>query len=551
MLGPAVTVERVIKAVQEVNPELVALSYRLSPQAGKEVLADFWQQAQAARITEGRRFAFGGTPPVAREACKLGFFEAIFDGSETPRQVYDYLAARTSGAAALSYPSTLAERIEAARPWPIFRHHFGQPSYEATLAGVAELAESGVLDVISLGIDQNTQEHFFHPEAKDPRQRGAGGVPVDTPEQFQALYEASRRGNYPLMRCYSGTRDLIRMQAMLLETINLAWAAIPLTWYSVLDGRSQRGLRQTIVEAQEVMRWLSERKVPVEMNESHHWSLRDAHDVVAVVMAFLAAYNAKQAGVRDYVAQYMFNTPPLTSFRMDLAKMLAKVALIESLEEEGRFRVFRETRTGLRSLPLDMDEGKGHLGASVFLQMALHPDIVHVVAYCEADHAATVPEIVESVKMARGAIADALGGMPDLAADPVVMARRDHLLKEARVLLSGIAALADTGTADEPDSNDSKDPFTDPDVLTRAISLGLIDAPHLAGNPAPEACGRVVTNVVDGAYEAIDPATGRVLSEEERITRILRERDPASYRRFRRGEAEAWVERLWPAALVP
>ena len=29
------------------------------------------------------------------------------------------------------------------------------------------------------------------------------------------------------------------------------------------------------------------------MNESHHWSLRDAPDVVAVVAAFLSAYNAR------------------------------------------------------------------------------------------------------------------------------------------------------------------------------------------------------------------------------------------------------------------
>ena len=43
-----------------------------------------------------------------------------------------------------------------------------------TMAG----AEAGALDVISLGIDQDAQENFFHPERQNPRRTGAGGVPV-------------------------------------------------------------------------------------------------------------------------------------------------------------------------------------------------------------------------------------------------------------------------------------------------------------------------------------------------------------------------------------
>ncbi|MBE3583930.1 MAG: cobalamin B12-binding domain-containing protein [Limnochordaceae bacterium] len=603
MLGPAVSPERVVAAVKAENPEMVALSYRLTPEAGKQVVQQFWQLALSAGIvTPGRRFVFGGTPPVCSLVREVGKFEAVFDGTQPPQEVVALfddrrraLRATPAGSAASSdgqaegalaqalFAQTLEGRIAAAKPWPIIRHHFGQPTLEATIRGIEELADSGLVDVISLGIDQNTQEHFFHPQEKDPAQRGAGGVPVDTPEEFRRLYAASRRGNYPLMRCYSGTRDLLRMQKMLVETIHLAWAAIPLTWYSVLDGRSQRPLQQTIGEAQEVIRWLAGQGVPVEMNESHHWSLRDAHDVVAVTMAFLAAYNAKQAGVRQYVAQYMFNNPPLTSFRMDLAKMLAKVELIEALHEDGRaakapgtvsqaglpaagswagapaarslaagastangpisgFRSWRQTRLGLRSHPVDLVQGKGHLAASVLLQMALNPDIVHVVAYTEADHAATAAEIIESVKIARGVIADALGGLPDLTADPLVQERKEHLLREVQVLLRSVAAL---GLAMRQAAGEGRDVFTDPVVLTEAIRLGLIDAPHLAGNPASEACGRVVTNVVNGAYEAIDPTDGRVLREEERIGTILKERAPAAYQLFQAGEeAQERVDRV-------
>ena len=61
------------------------------------------------------------------------------------------------------------------------------------------------------------------------------------------------------------------------------------------------------------MRWYAERGIPVESNEAHHWSMREAHDTVAVVMAYLGAYNAKAMGVQTYVAQYMFGSPATTS----------------------------------------------------------------------------------------------------------------------------------------------------------------------------------------------------------------------------------------------
>jgi hypothetical protein len=83
----------------------------------------------------------------------------------------------------------------------------------------------------------------------------------------------------------------------------------------------------------------------------------------------------------------MFNTPPETSFIMDLAKMLAKIELIESLHDD-RFISVRETRTGLYSMPPDFNFAKGQLAASTMLQMQLEPSIMHVVAYCESSYAA-------------------------------------------------------------------------------------------------------------------------------------------------------------------
>ncbi|HEY8414945.1 MAG TPA: methionine synthase, partial [Thermaerobacter sp.] len=390
-------------------------------------------------------------------------------------------------------------------------HHFGLPSVEETIRGVAEIAEARCLDVISLGTDQNAQEHFFRPEEMDPDQHGAGGVPVRTPDDLRAIYQASRRGNYPLMRCYSGTRDTLKWAEMLKETINNAWCAVPLFWYSQLDGRSQRPLDQSIAEAQELMRWHARHGIPVEMNESHHWSLRDAHDTVAVVAAFLAAYNARQAGVRTYVQQLMFNNPPGTSFKMDLAKMLAKLELVGELEGDD-FRVLRETRTGPSSYPADLDRAKGQIASSVLVQMALRPHIVHVVAYTEASHAATARDVIASCRIAEQAIRNAVYGLPDMLRDPDIEERKRQLVAEARELLAAIRSLAAPGV---------RDPWTDPTTLKLAVEIGLLDAPHLMGNKA--ARGRVRTKIINGACFAIDPATGRPLTERERIDRVLAE----------------------------
>ena len=64
----------------------------------------------------------------------------------------------------------------------------------------------------------------------------------------------------------------------------------------------------------------------------------------------------------------------------------------------------------------------------------------------------------------------------------------------------------------------AEDPLTDPDVLARAVEIGLLDAPQLKGNPY--ACGQVRTRIINGANYAVDEE-GRVLSEEVRVERIF------------------------------
>lgn len=507
-LGAAVSIDKLLEAVKEEKPDYVGVSYRLTPEPLKKVLVELKEKITKLGLKD-IKWIFGGTEPTAEVAKESGIFSFIFDGTQDPDEVIGFLKGKTFTKSD-DYPQDLISRIWSKYPYPVLRHHIGLPTLEETIAAIEEVAESKVLDVISVAPDQNAQEHFFEQEKMDRRLDGAGGVPLRSREDFEALYKASRRGNYPILRCYSGTKNLIPFAELLAETIKNAWCAVPLYWYSVLDRRGPRSVEEAIRENQQVMKWHGERNIPVEVNESHHWSLRDAHDTIGVVTAFLAAYNAKKMGVKDYVAQYMFNVPPSISPAMDLAKMLAKIELIEGLQDEN-FTVYRQARAGIASLPVDLNQAKGQLAASCHLAMAIKPHIYHVVGYCEAHHAATAQDIIESCKIVRGVIRNVMLGAVDITQDPKVQERKNQLIEEAQVTLEAIKSLG----------SDVDDPLADPAILAKAVKMGILDAPHLRGNEA--ACGKLVTRLVDGALYAYDEKDNRIISEKERIDRILSE----------------------------
>jgi methylmalonyl-CoA mutase cobalamin-binding subunit len=516
-LGPAVPVEQLLAAARREGATLVGVSYRLTPETGERLLGEFAEAADDLHRA-GVRFAFGGTPPVAERAAALAFFEAVFDGSEGPDEVLGYLrgapqlpvAGPPAEGGLVSYPQDTLARIAWKAPFPLIRHHFGLPTLAATADGIARIAEARVLDVISLGTDQDAQENFFHPDRQDPRRTGAGGVPVRSADDFRRLHAASRRGNYPLMRTYSGTDDFLRLAEMYVETIHIAWAAVPLFWFNAMDGRGPHDLETSIRMHRELMAWYGGRGIPVELNEPHHWGMRDAPDVTFVVAAFLSAYNARSAGVKDYIAQFMFNSPPDVADAMDLAKMLACLELIEPLAGEG-FRIWRQTRVGLLSHPLDPEAARGHLAATTYLQMALRPHILHVVGHTEAHHAATAEDVIAACKVARRAVENALGGAPDMKTDPRVRERAGELAAEARVTLDAIRNLAGTGF---------EDPFADPATLARAVTAGVLDAPQLRNNRFGR--GAIATRIDPrGACVAVD-AEGRPLTEAERLAGMKR-----------------------------
>lgn len=505
-LGIGVSVDDLIRNIKIKKPDIVGLSYRLTPEPLKAILGELKEKIEKENL-EGITWLFGGTEPTGKVAYESNIFDKIFYGYEDLDEVIGFLKGKDYTQDE-EYPRDLISRINSKYPYPILRHHLGLPSLEDTVKAIEKIAESKVLDVISIAPDQNAQEYFFRQEMMDNRLDGAGGVPVRTEEDFARLYEAAQRGNYPLLRCYSGTQDILKFADLLQRTIKNAWCAVPLFWYSELDKRGPRKLKDAITENQQVMKWHGERNIPVEVNDPHHWSLRDAHDAIGVAAAYLAAYNAKKMGVKDYVAQYMFNVPAFISPEMDLAKMLAKIEMVESLQDEN-FRVYRQARAGLASFPADLSQAKGQLAASAYLALSIKPHIYHVVGYCEAHHAATADDIIESCKIVRGVIKNVFLGSVDMTKDATVQRRKEQLIEEANIIIDAIKSIGP----------DDKDPLTDPETLTKAVKLGILDAPQLKGNPA--CSGALNTRVISGALYAYDNNKKEIITEQERIRRIL------------------------------
>jgi len=63
----------------------------------------------------------------------------------------------------------------------------------------------------------------------------------------------------------------------------------------------------------------------------------------------------------------------------------------------------------------------------------------------------------------------------------------------------------------------ASDPLADPPTLTRAVTCGILDAPHLRNNPFAQ--GRIRTRLISRACLAVGD-DGQPISEAERLTQI-------------------------------
>jgi hypothetical protein len=507
-LGPAVKLEDLVRAVSGSSAGIIAISYRLTPAVGKKHLDRFIELIDEHGLS-GRRFFLGCLVGLAKEASGMDFFDAIFTGGETMDEILPSLHLRKAGKKEPEgFPRDLITRIARKAPYPILRAHFGLSSMQETIDGVEELARASVLDVISIAPDQVAQEFLQRPADLKAKSSGAGGVPIRTRDDLLAIYSHSQYGNQPLLRIYSGTQDLVENGKMFQETIHNAWAAIPVFWYSELDGRGPLSLEGAIKEHIDAIRWHASRGIPIEVNDPHQWGLRMAPDHLVVADAYISARVAKSSGARHFIQQLMFNTPAGNTFKMDLARVLAMIEIVQPLVD-SKFSVLKETRTGLSYLSPRQDTAIGQLCASTALQMAVRPHILHVVSYCEGDHAAKPEDIIRSCKTIDRVIQDSLHGLPDVMIDPVVQARKNMLLEEAIQLLFGFYQFSSAKGFD--------DPFTSPKALAGAVLAGFLDAPQLKGSKV--ALGAFQTGIIDGTCTWVD-GSGKKLPERDRLASL-------------------------------
>ncbi len=478
-LGPAVTIDELLNKIQESNPEVVAISYRLGDLHVDEIITELIEKALERGLDQkstGIRYAFGGTRPAANlvraitgqimqpdrftpvddrhfDLAKVaaeyqkrpgfkGFFEIIVDDYVTMDELEQF-AKRIPGkkAADLTWSDDLLERIKQVRAResrPVIRAHIGiaADSLEPTIKGVEELSDAKCLEIVSLAPDQPSQAFLakFVRGEEDPEEhpRGQGGAPIGGKEDLRALKEATKRGNFPLSRIYSGTDELAEVAKIFEETLNMAFPAVPIFYYNQLDGRGPLSIWDGFVEHFNVMKWWASIDKPLEINDPHQWQLRNCTDDLYVADHVLSGVVALKMGIKNYVMQLMFDLPPEIYPLYDLAKMRAAYELIEPLTRHFDYNIIRETRGGLSSFPPNLDRAQGHLGMTTYWQMFMEPDIVHVVSISEAHHEAKTADIVESCEITKQVFEEfQRGPQPDIWNDPKVIARKEELKKGA------------------------------------------------------------------------------------------------------------------------
>src|SRR3989338_9892018 len=114
-LGPAVSVDKLLQAVKKYNPEIVALSYRLSPQAAEEVFKELSEGISKTGFK--KRMFLGCTPPVAEVARKSGIFEWLVTEATPQDEIIAFLKGEKGKGKEAKYPQDLVERIKYSAPF--------------------------------------------------------------------------------------------------------------------------------------------------------------------------------------------------------------------------------------------------------------------------------------------------------------------------------------------------------------------------------------------------------------------------------------------------
>ena len=325
---------------------------------------------------------------------------------------------------------------------PIIRTHSGpyNPNRMEALKEYSswcrDLAQSRLLDVLSIGSSQLTQSNFGEDWEGKPN---GGGVPVNSEAEYRTIKEEARP---MLVRTYSGTKDVPGLAKIHERSLNISWHALSFWWFDELDGRGHNSLLDNLKEHFEAVRWIVTTGKPVEPNVPHHFAFRGADDITYIISGYLAAKACKKMGVKHLILQNMLNTPKYTTGVQDLAKGRTMLKLVRELEDDN-FHVSLQSRAGLDYFAPDLEEAKIQLAAVTCLMDDLEPEndnspeIIHVVNYSEAVRLATPPIIKDSIKITLSALheyrmARALGKIPNMKYDSEVKEREEALYTEAK-----------------------------------------------------------------------------------------------------------------------
>jgi hypothetical protein len=398
----------------------------------------------------------------------------------------DGLAARVAYGRALGLP-------------PLLRVHAGpylpdrKEALELFLEWTRRLARGGLLDVLSIGTSQLSQERFGEDWGEAPN---GGGVPVRSADEYRAVKAAA---GSMLVRTYAGTRRVDELARVHEDTLDIAWHAFSLWWFSVLDGRGKNALLENLEEHRAAIRYAASTGKPVEPNVPHHFAFRGADDATYVASGLAAARFMRAAGLKDIVIQTMLNTPRGTWGVQDLAKARALLRLVRAVPG---LRVFHQPRAGLDYFSADPAKAKAQLAASTALMEDIEPEdqasppLIHVVSHSEASALADPVVIEESLKICRFALSEyrtrkraGRAGLGEAEREA-----EDRALSLERDALSVVAAIE----ASVPD------PWT-PRGLELAFRAGFFPVPDLAHlrEEYPEAV-RWRGALLDGGVKTVD-----------------------------------------------
>ena len=415
---------------------------------------------------------------------------------------------------------TYVARLEYARSknaLPIIRTHSG-PYNPNRLEALKEynswcrdLAESKLLDVLSIGSSQLTQSNFGEDWEDKPN---GGGVPVNSEMEYRIICE---NANPMLVRTYSGTKNVPDLAVVHERSLNISWHALSFWWFNELDGRGKNTLLENLKEHFEAVRYIVTTGKPVEPNVPHHFAFRGADDVTYIVSGFLAAKAIKKMGASHMILQNMLNTPKYTWGVQDLAKGRSMIKLVRELEDD-RFKVSLQTRGGLDYFAPDLEEAKIQLAAVTCMMDDLEPEndnspeIVHVVNYSEAVRLATPPIIKESIQITLAALhqyrfARKMGMVPNMKYDKDVQYRYEALMYEARAAIKLL--------------EDNIPNLYTPEGFEKVFKEGFLAVPYLIDqdHKYPKA-SMWKTAIKNGGISVVDE-NGKVISTEDRYRYII------------------------------